>query len=62
MNELEMLATLIAEEMVLSIDSRFTRAFDRLMAPEEIDSPVFAAEEQWEFLSETKFLTYTARA
>ena len=44
MNELEMMAYLIVDEMVDTIGGRLTRAFDRLMAPEEMDSDVFAVE------------------
>ena len=45
METLEKLSWIIAEEMVACVDSRLTRAFDRLMAADELDTAVFAIEE-----------------
>ncbi len=57
-----MLAWMIADEMVDCVDSRWTRAFDRLMAPEEVDTAVFAVDQQYASLVGSGVLVNSARA
>ncbi len=57
-----MLAWLIADEMVDCVDCRLTRAFDRLMAPEEADTAFFAVDQRYGSLVSSGALTNSARA